>query len=199
MYRIDAKGKACPLPVVLAKKALDAGERDVMVLVDNAVAVENLRRLAAANGCAVRAEEQEGGFAVFLTGGDAAACACTACETVPAPANESLALFVGREGIGSGNAALGRNLMRMFFLTLAEGDTVPASILFMNGGVQLPVEDEQIIESLAALAARGAEILVCGTCLNAYGMTERLRIGTISNMYEIQGRLLRAGRVISLG
>lgn len=117
----------------------------------------------------------------------------------PAPAGASLALFVGRAGIGSGNAELGRNLMRMFFLTLAEGDTVPESILFMNGGVQLPVEDDQIVESLAALAARGAEILVCGTCLSAYGMTERLRIGTISNMYEIQGRMLRAGRVISLG
>ena len=88
--------------------------------------------------------------------------------------------------------------MKMFLYTLAQGDA-PGWILFMNGGVQLPVEDEQIIESLAALAARGAEILVCGTCLNAYGMTERLRIGTISNMYEIQGRLLRAGRVISLG
>ena len=117
----------------------------------------------------------------------------------PRPPGASLALFVGRAGIGSGNAELGRNLMRMFFLTLAEGDTVPESILFMNGGVQLPVEDDQIVESLAALAARGAEILVCGTCLNAYGMTERLRIGTISNMYEIQGRMLRAGRVISLG
>lgn len=56
MYEIDARGKACPLPVVLAKKALDAGERDVTVLVDNAVAVENLRRLAAASGRAVHSD-----------------------------------------------------------------------------------------------------------------------------------------------
>ena len=157
MYEIDARGKACPLPVVLAKKALDAGERDVTVLVDNAVAVENLRRLAAASGRAVHSDVRADGFAVTLTGGDGAASAAAECAcAAPAPAGASLALFVGREGIGSGNAELGRNLMRMFFLTLAEGDTVPESILFMNGGVQLPVEDDQIVESLAALAARGA-------------------------------------------
>lgn len=202
MFEIDARGKACPMPVVLAKKALDAGENEVLVRVDNAVAVENLRRLAASTGRDAQSEPTEGGFAVTITGAGAGAdCGCTLLETpVPAAApGAGLALFIGKDHIGEGDLTLGRNLMRMFFLTLAEGDTVPKSILFMNGGVLLPVENEQVIEALRTLEARGAEILVCGTCLSAFDMTDRLRIGTVSNMYEIQKRLLDAGRVISFG
>lgn len=202
MFEIDARGKACPMPVVLAKKALDAGEHEVLVRVDNAVAVDNLRRLAASTGRDAQSEPAEGGFAVTIAGAGAGAdCGCTLMET-PAPADASgagLALFIGKDHIGEGDLTLGRNLMRMFFLTLAEGDTVPKSILFMNGGVLLPVENEQVIEALRTLEARGAEILVCGTCLSAFDMTDRLRIGTVSNMYEIQKRLLDAGRVISFG
>ena len=198
MCEIDARGKACPMPVVLAKKALDAGENEVLVRVDNAVAVENLRRLAASTGREAQSEPAEGGFAVTITGAGAGAeCGCTLLET-PVP-GAGLALFVGKDHIGEGDLTLGRNLMRMFFLTLAEGDTVPKSILFMNGGVLLPVENEQVIEALRTLEARGAEILVCGTCLSAFDMADRLRIGTVSNMYEIQKRLLDAGRVISFG
>lgn len=196
MFEIDARGKACPMPVVLAKKALDAGENEVLVRVDNAVAVENLRRLAASTGRDAQSEPAEGGFAVTITGAGAE-CGCTLMET-PAPGG-GLALFIGKDHIGEGDLTLGRNLMRMFFLTLAEGDTVPKSILFMNGGVLLPVENEQVIEALRMLEARGAEILVCGTCLSAFDMADRLRIGTVSNMYEIQKRLLDAGRVISFG
>ena len=39
---IDAKGKPCPTPVILAKQAMAAGEHSFTVLVDNATAVENL-------------------------------------------------------------------------------------------------------------------------------------------------------------
>ena len=199
MFEIDARGKACPMPVVLAKKALDAGENEVLVRVDNAVAVENLRRLAASTGREAQSEPAEGGFAVTITGAGAE-CGCTLLET-PAPAvvpGAGLALFIGKDHIGEGDLTLGRNLMRMFFLTLAEGDTVPKSILFMNGGVLLPVENEQVIEALRTLEARGAEILVCGTCLSAFDMADRLRIGTVSNMFDITQRMLYADKVIAL-
>ena len=164
MFEIDARGKACPMPVILAKKALDAGEKIVRIRVD-------------------------------LSGDGVPECALEpAAQQVQGGA---LVLFIGRDGIGTGDETLGRNLMKMFFLTLAEGETVPDSILFMNGGVLLPTGNEQVIEALQKLQARGAEILVCGTCLGAYGIQDQLRIGTVSNMYEIQKRMLQASRVIS--
>ena len=68
----------------------------------------------------------------------------------------------------------------------------------MNSGVRLAVENEQVIEHLRQLAEQGTEILVCGTCLNYYGLTERLQVGTVSNMYDILGRMQAAAKVISL-
>ena len=88
--------------------------------------------------------------------------------------------------------------MRMFFYTLAQGEDKPGAVLFMNAGVKLPTLDEQVVEHLKALSAAGVEILVCGTCLNFYGLTEQLRVGTVSNMYDIVTRMQKAGKVISL-
>ena len=58
--------------------------------------------------------------------------------------------------------------------------------------------DEQIAEHLKALEAAGVEIQVCGTCLNFYGLTDQLKAGTVSNMYDIVSRMQRAAKVLSL-
>ena len=66
---IDARGKACPMPVVLAKQELDKGEKNLTVMVDNETAVENLKRLAAHSGSEVTAEYREDGIAVIFAKG----------------------------------------------------------------------------------------------------------------------------------
>ena len=88
--------------------------------------------------------------------------------------------------------------MRMFFYTLAQGEEKPGAVLFMNAGVKLPTLDEQVADHLKALSDAGTEILVCGTCLNFYGIAEQLKVGTVSNMYDIVTRMQKAGKVISL-
>ena len=194
---IDALGKACPMPVVLAKQALDRGEEDVIVLVDNQTAVENLTRLAGSQGMEAQTTPQGEHFAVRISG-----------ERIPAPAPEpacvlpaaagGCTVFIGRDQIGGGSEELGRNLMKMFLYTLAQSDVPPACLLFMNAGVTLPAgEEAQVLESLRALLDKGCEIQVCGTCLNYYGLTEQLKVGTVSNMYDIADKLLRSPRVVS--
>ena len=195
---IDAMGKACPMPVVLAKQALDGGEHDVTVLVDNQIAVENLTRLAESQGMAAQSAQRGTGFAVRITG-----------ERTPAPAPEPVAccptaaggctVFIGKDFVGDGSRELGENLMKMFLYTLAQSDTPPACLLFMNGGVKLPAGEEgQVIDSLRSLLDKGCEILVCGTCLNYFGLTEQCKVGVVSNMYDIAGRLLTAARVVTV-
>lgn len=71
-------------------------------------------------------------------------------------------------------------------------------MLFMNAGVRLPTLDEQIPAHLKSLADAGVEILVCGTCLSFYGLTDQLQVGTVSNMYDIVTRMQRAAKVVSL-
>ena len=194
---IDARGKACPTPVIMAKKAISAGESTFTVLVDNTTAVENLKRLAANQGFDAAAAEAEGVFSVAFTRTGCAACEEAVNAPLPAPGGD-WAVFVGRDIIGDGDRELGTNLMRMFFYTLAQGEDRPGAVLFMNAGVKLPTLDEQIPEHLKTLAEAGTEILVCGTCLNFYGLTEQLKVGTVSNMYDIVSRMQRAGKVISL-
>lgn len=200
---IDAMGKVCPMPVVLAKQVLakqvlDGGENDVTVVVDNQIAVENLTRLAESQGMTAVSAPREGGFAVRITGERKAAPApepVACCPTAPGGAT----VFIGKDFIGDGSRELGENLMKMFLYTLAQSEVPPVCLLFMNAGVTLPAgEEAQVIESLQALSGKGCEILVCGTCLNYYGLTERLKVGTVSNMYDIADKLLRASRVVTL-
>lgn len=194
---IDARGKACPTPVIMAKKAISAGESTFTVLVDNTTAVENLKRLAENQGFDAAAAEAEGVFSVAFTRTGCAACEEAVNSPLPTPGGD-WAVFVGRDIIGDGDRELGTNLMRMFFYTLSQGEDKPGAVLFMNAGVKLPTLDEQVVEHLKALSAVGVEILVCGTCLNFYGLTDRLRVGTVSNMYDIVTRMQKAGKVVSL-
>ena len=77
--------------------------------------------------------------------------------------------------------------------------TIPVSLLFMNSGVKLVTgEEEQIIDSVRKLEDRGVEVLVCGTCLDFYGVKGQLKAGEVSSMYDILGRMQETSKVITL-
>ena len=195
--RIDARKKACPMPVMLTKKALDEGCENLYVVVDNETAKNNLMRLGQSCQCAMEAKEENGEFTVhFMKNAEASTPAESVCAAIqPAAAGwAQTAVFIGHEGIGEENE-LGKNLMKMFLYTLAQGDA-PGWILFMNGGVHIPTGEGQMIESLHALADKGCEILVCGTCLSFYEKSDMLKVGTVSNMYEIVSRMGNAQKVL---
>ena len=194
---IDAKGKACPMPVMMAKEAIAAGESEFTVLVDNTTAVGNLQRLAKNQGFDATVTEGEGVYSLaFVKNGNAPAPAAEAAA--PAACGAGYTVFVGRDIIGSGDRELGTNLMRMFFYTLAQSDDLPRSVLFMNAGVKLPTEDEQVIEHLKTLVEKGVEVQVCGTCLNFYGLSDKLAVGAVSNMYDIVSQMQAAAKVITV-
>lgn len=194
MNVIDAKGLACPQPVILAKKAIDGGEKNFTMIVDNKTAVENLMRLADNSGYKAVAAEKDGVFEVAFSGDGTAPCAVPAA--VP-EAGGKWAIFVPSDTLGRGESELGASLIKMFFYTLAQEENTPDYILFMNAGVTLPCNDE-VSGHLRALADKGVEILVCGTCLNFYGLKEELKVGTVSNMYDILQRMQDASKVITL-
>lgn len=194
--QIDARGKACPMPVIMAKKEIDGGCKELTVLVDNKTAVENLTRLGNSAGMQVTSGENTEGLFVRLSGdGKFTEEPLIECPTT----GNGYAVFIGKDVVGAGDRELGNNLMKMALYTLAQGDSIPAHILFMNDGVKLPAgEEQQVIDSLMALIEKGAKVLVCGTCLNFFGLADRLKVGTVSNMYDILGAMQRADKVISL-
>ena len=201
MKVIDAVGKACPMPVIMAKKEIDGGADEFLITIDNQIAVENLKRLAKSQGFEVTVQQKEETYQVIF------AKSCEQCEDLlqeyekeqeQTETKTKYVVFVGKEYIGDGDLTLGRSLMQMFFYTLSQSEDLPKSIVFMNGGVKLPVEEEQCVEHLQVLKEKGVNLLVCGTCLNFYGIAEQLKIGTISNMYDIVSEMQNAGKVITV-
>ena len=82
------------------------------------------------------------------------------------------------------------------FTALTQQDNLPKTILFYNGGASLTCEGSPMLEDLKTLEAEGVEILTCGTCLNFYGLTEKLAVGGVTNMYVIAEKMLGAGNVV---
>lgn len=194
-HYIDAVGKACPQPVILAKQALSQGQAPLTVAVDNPIAVENLKRLAASQGVGTAVAERDGRFEItFLAAGieQAGGAGCPRAES------GRWAVFIGKDRLGEGDPVLGYNLLKMFLYTLSQGEDIPASVLFMNSGVKLPAgEEQEVLSSIQVLEEKGAEVLVCGTCLNYYGMADKLKAGRVSNMYDILSRMQAADKVLS--
>ena len=198
MVTVDARGDACPLPVVKAKNAIKElnGAGQVEVLVDNEIAVQNLTKMAQQKGYASSAEKRaEQEYRVVLTVGDAA-------EETPAPAvcapdtRTDTVVAIGSNQMGVGAEELGKTLLKAFVFALTQQDQLPKTVLFYNGGASLTCEGSPMLEDLKTLEAEGVEILTCGTCLNYYGLTEKLAVGGVTNMYTIAEKLTQAGNVV---
>ena len=197
---IDAKGKACPIPFMLAKAQIDAGATDFIVEVDNKAAVENLKRLAKSQAFSASVEVRDSTFRVaFLRSGEKQKSDNPAPQPVSnGQTTANYIVFIGDDTMGTGTHELGRNLVRMFLYTLDQGENLPSSVLLMNNGVKLAVDDEQCIGTFKSLQQKGVDVMVCGTCLNYYHIFDKLQVGTVGNMYEITQRFLAAGKVITV-
>jgi selenium metabolism protein YedF len=88
--------------------------------------------------------------------------------------------------------------MRSFLHTLLELEPKPDLIICANAGVKLVAQGSPVLEELRSLAERGVEILACGTCLDYFGLKDKVAVGTVSNMYTIAERLLAADIVVRL-
>ena len=198
---IDCKGMACPLPVVNTKKAseeLHAG--DVLtVLVDNEIAVQNLSRFAEHKGFGVSAEKKaDKEYAVIMTVSGTAAEEAKEEENTCVMDSRRKGMLVVLAGnqMGAGDPKLGASLMKAFVFALTKQDQLPDTILCYNTGAYLSCEGADTLEDLKLLESEGVTILTCGTCLDFYGLKEKLAVGTVSNMYDIVERMENTAQII---
>jgi selenium metabolism protein YedF len=98
--------------------------------------------------------------------------------------------------MGVGHDELGGVLIKGFIFALTQLDELPSAILFYNGGATLTTEGSASLEDLKNLEAQGVEILTCGTCLNYYGLSDKLQVGDVTNMYVIAEKLTTADLVV---
>ena len=203
---VDARGLACPLPVVNAKNAAEELHTgDVLtVLVDHEIAVQNLQKFAKQKGYTAAGEkkaEKEYAVTIQVVSADAA-------QTVAAEEQEeevACAVDVRKNGMvivlsanvmGTGDEKLGTSLMKAFVFAVTKQDVLPETILCYNTGAYLTCEGADTLEDLKILEAEGVNILTCGTCLDFYGIKDKLAVGSVTNMYEIVEKMEQAKTII---
>lgn len=213
MITVNAIGDICPIPVVKTKKALGElnGPGEIEVLVDNETAVKNVTKMAKSSGASAGSEQLgEKRYRVLITVGEAAAQQLQSAKNSAAQPRgqdqqEAAAgcrtcagtvVAVGSDRMGEGSEELGRILIKSFIFALTQLDDLPDKILFYNGGAKLTVEGSESLEDLKTLEEQGVEIQTCGTCLDYYGIKDKLAIGGVTNMYSIVETLQNAISVL---
>ena len=208
MITVDAMGDACPIPVIKTKKALAElnGSGELEVFVDNEIAVQNVSKMAANAGGDVASEQiSEGKYRVAIRlAGDGTAGERDTEEKAEEKQAEKTAekekkhtiVVVSSDRMGSGNDELGKVLIKGFIFAVTQLDELPEQMLFYNGGAVLTCEGADTLEDLKNLEAQGVEILTCGTCLDYYGLKEKLQVGSVTNMYAIVEAMNRADKII---
>ena len=198
MIKIDARGKACPEPVMMTKAALSKNPEALTVVVDNPEAGQNVSRFLKSKGFDVSLSADGIDITVEALATSAGvhaaeAPACCAEEEKAAPAVKR-AVFISHKTLGGNDEQLGEVLIKAFLGTLPQLDDAerPAVVALMNEGVKLAVKGTSSAEALQDYLNKGGTLLVCGTCLKHFGLMEQLGVGTVSNMYEITSALLGA-------
>ena len=202
---IDCKGMNCPLPVVNAKKAAEElNASDVLtVLVDNEIAVQNLLRFASGKGFDASSQkkgEKEFAVTMAIAAGQSAPVEAEAEEEEIVCALDSrkkgMLVVLSANVMGGGDEKLGKSLMKAFVFALTKQDQLPDTILCYNTGAYLTCEGADTLEDLKLLESEGVTILTCGTCLDFYGLKEKLAVGGVTNMYDIVERMEHAAQII---
>ena len=98
--------------------------------------------------------------------------------------------------MGTGEEKLGKALMKAFVFALTKQDVLPETILCYNTGAYLTTEGADTLEDLKLLESEGVTILTCGTCLDFYGLKEKLMVGGVTNMYDIVERMESAQIIV---
>jgi len=196
MVEIDAMGLECPEPVIKAKQAIEKTNKkeDILVRIDNEVALQNLSRLGSQLGAKVETKKiSDKEFTVLFNFSNASTCKIMD-DSFQLKTSEYI-VAMGCDKVGDGEDELGLKLGESFIYALTEQDVKPKIILFYNSGVFLTSKNEKVIADLKKLESAGVEILSCGLCLDYYKLKDELKVGSITNMYRIV-EILRSYHVV---
>ena len=198
---VDARGLTCPLPVVNAKKAAqEMNEEGVLtVLVDNEIAVQNLQKFATQKGYEAAGEkkgEKEYEVTMKLSPSSAEPVQEEEIQCAVDSRKNGMVVVLSGNVMGTGDEKLGTSLMKAFVFAVTKQDVLPETIVCYNTGAYLTCEGADTLEDLKLLESEGVNILTCGTCLDFYGIKDKLAVGGVTNMYEIVETMEKARTIV---
>jgi len=107
-------------------------------------------------------------------------------------------ILVTNDGMGKADAQLQHTLIAKYLELLAASGELPNAICFYTDGVKLAVEGSPVLTQLAALEEKGVRLVLCSTCLNYFGLAEKVRVGIVGGMGDILEAQVKAEKVITL-
>jgi selenium metabolism protein yedF len=181
---LDCTKLECPMPVIKAKQELEKeGEMLLDVIVDNEIAVQNLTKLANSMGYKSSSKKQDENFCVNIKKN--ANTSLNQDKSNLKIVEERQTILIKTSFLGVGDDSLGSTLMKGFIFTLTQSKPLPKKVMFLNSGVKLTTENEETVKNLQILEKEGTEIVSCGTCLDFYNLKDKLKVGSVGNMYDI--------------
>lgn len=191
---VDTRGLNCPQPVLLTRQALIDSEVDeVVTIVDNETALENVSKLANSLRLTANVDEKGGQFYISILKDE-----ILNDVNIAQSSHANVVVLITSNVLGSGDDALGGILMKSFMYTLTQMEGTFQVLIFMNSGVLLPTEGSEVLEYIKSLEERHIEVLSCGTCLDFYHLSDKLRVGSVTNMFTITEKMMEAQRLITL-
>jgi selenium metabolism protein YedF len=198
MKEIDARGLACPAPVLQTKAALQEDKPEgLRVVLDNAASQQNVQRFLESQGFETVLEQDGDDYWVSAT------CRSDRVqEPRPSPKKETdarkIMVLCATDRMGFGDDALGLKLMVNFLRTLKEMGPDLWRLVFVNNGVKLTIEGSEVLEDLRQYEKGGLKIMVCGTCLDHFDILAKKQVGETTNMLDIITAMQVADKVISI-
>jgi len=198
MKEIDARGLACPAPVLQTKAALqEETHSSIKVVVDNAASQQNVQRFLESQGFKTTLEQKGADYLVIGTCGSGPT-EQPELSVKPEVDAKKILVMCATDRLGFGDDELGLKLMVNFLRTLKEMGNELWRMIFVNNGVKLTIDGSEVLDDLKAYEKEGLKILVCGTCLNHFDLLERKRVGETTNMLDIVTAMQLADKVISI-
>jgi sulfur relay (sulfurtransferase) complex TusBCD TusD component (DsrE family) len=110
-------------------------------------------------------------------------------------------VLVRQNGLGhvaTGDADFGVQMFDRFLHALEPQAAKPEALCFYTEGVRLVCSGSPVVESLQLLQGMGVRMVACGTCLERYGLREKVVVGEIGTMHQIVEMLMTADSVVTI-
>ncbi len=199
MKKIDARGLACPAPVLQTKAALEESDLAVVsILVDNEAARQNVSRFLESRKYTTAVQQNGGDFVITATRDEGSLPEETVSKITGTPQNAKIMIMIAADHMGKGDDELGAKLTVNFIKTLKEMGPDLWRLVFVNSGVKLCIGGSPVLKDLQGLESAGVTILVCGTCLDHFGLLERKEVGETTNMLDIITSMQLADKVVHI-
>ncbi len=200
---LDARGLACPAPVLMVKDAIEKEDLpELMIMVDNEASRENVTRFFESRQYAVTSTSQGSDYLLAAHRENNASSTMRQDDVgthASASTSRKTFIMVAGDKLGSGDDELGRKLMLSFIKTVKEMEDDLWRLVFVNNGVKLTIDTSPVLADLQAYEQAGLVILVCGTCLTHFDLMEAKKVGQTTNMLDIVTAMQLADKIISIG